>query len=188
VTALPHEPERLTERLTGQMTEPVRWQETVAYLRLHNVKLAIELGPKQVLQSLMNRMADGIATLSIGETGDIPKAKAALNRELAEPSFIGKCLAIAAATKNRSGDNEAYRTGVIEPYQRVKQLAMQLDRTKQEPTREQMAGALSMLRSVFETKQTPLGEQRNRLKQLLRLPSARALNLPEQEEITWPSF
>ena len=65
---------------------------------------------------------------------------------------------------------------------------MQLDQTKQAPTSEQMAGALLMLRSVFETKKTPHNEQQKRLNQLLRLPVANEFMLPEQGEFRWPSF
>ncbi|MFC5648736.1 ACP S-malonyltransferase [Paenibacillus solisilvae] len=188
VTALPHDSDHLMERLTRQMTEPVRWQESIEYLRLQNVKIAIELGPKQVLQNLMKKNAESIITVSLGEESDIPKVKGVFNRENTEPSFIGKCLAIAVATKNRNWDNDAYRKGVIEPYQKVKQLAMQLDQTKQAPTREQLAGALLMLRSVFETKRVPHDEQQKRLKQLLRMPVANEFMLPEQGDFTWPSF
>ncbi|MCA0756976.1 ACP S-malonyltransferase [Paenibacillus sp. N4] len=188
VTALPHEPEHLIDLLTRQMTEPVRWQESVEYLRLQHVKTAIELGPKQVLQSLMKKNASSILTVSLGETEDLPKVKGAFNREDTEPSFIGKCLAIAAATKNRNWDNEAYVQGVIEPYQKVKQLSMQLDQTKQEPTREQMAEALLMLRSVFETKKVPHSEQQKRLKPLLRMPVVNEFARIERGEFTWPSF
>ncbi|MBD2871908.1 ACP S-malonyltransferase [Paenibacillus arenilitoris] len=188
VTALPHESQHLMDLLTRQMTEPVRWQESVEYLRLHKVKIAIELGPKQVLQSLMKKNAPSILTVSLGETDDLPKAKGAFNRENAEPSIIGKCLAIAAATKNRNWDNEAYAKGVIEPYRKVKQIAMQLDQSKQEPTREQLAGALSMLRSVFETKKVPHSEQQNRLKPLLRMPVVNELMRTEQGDFTWPNF
>lgn len=188
VTALPHESDHLMELLTRQMTEPVRWQESIEYLQLQNVKIAIELGPKQVLQNVMKKITDSIITVSLGEASDIPKAKGVFNREDTEPSFIGKCLAIAVATKNRNWDNEAYRTGVIEPYQKVKQLAMQLDQTKQAPTREQIAGALLMLRSVFETKKTPLSEQQKRMKQLLRMPVVNEFMLSEQGDFTWPSF
>lgn len=188
VTALPHESDHLMDLLTRQMTEPVRWQESIEHLRLQNVKIAIELGPKQVLQNLMKKNTHSILTVSLGETDDIPKVKGAFNRENIEPSFIGKCLAIAVATKNRNWDNEAYVKGVIEPYQKVKQIAMQLDQTKQEPTREQMAGALLMLRSVFETKKVPHSEQQKRLKQLLRMPVVNEFTLTEQGDFTWPNF
>lgn len=188
VTALPHEPDQLTDLLTRQMTEPVRWHDSVEYLRLQNVKIAIELGPKQVLQNLMKKNTHSITTVSLGETGDIPKVKGAFNWESIDPSFIGKCLAIAVATKNRNGDNEAYVKGVIEPYQKVKRISMLLDQTKQEPTREQMAGALMMLRSVFETKKVPHSEQQKRLKQLLRMSVVNEFMASEQGDFTWPNF
>ena len=187
VTALPHESDQI-ELLTAQMTEPVRWQESVEYLQLQNVKIAIELGPKHVLQNLMKKNAPSILAVPLGEASDVPKVKGVFNRENIEPSFIGKCLAIAVATKNRNWDNDAYRKGVIEPYQKVKQIAMQLDQSKQEPTREQLAGALLMLRSVFETKKVPHSEQQKRLKQLLRMSVVNEFTLSEQGDFTWPSF
>lgn len=188
VTARPHESDHLMDLLTRQMTEPVQWQESIDYLQLQNVKIAIELGPKQVLQNLMKKNAPSIITVSLGEMGDIPKVKGVFNRENIEPSFIGKCLAIAVATKNRNWDNEAYTKGVIEPYHKVKQISMQLDQTKQEPTREQMVEALLMLRSVFKTKKTPHSEQQKRLKQLLRKPVDNDFVLSEQEDFTWLNF
>ncbi|MCZ8521834.1 MULTISPECIES: ACP S-malonyltransferase [Paenibacillus] len=188
VTALPHDGEDRVELLTRQLTEPVRWQESMEYLQLQNVKLAIELGPGQVLQKLMKTNAENIRTVSLGEAEDLPEIRSVLNRENTQPSLIGKCLAIAVATKNRNEDPGAYAKGVIEPYQKVKSIVRQLDQTRQEPTREQMVTALLMLRSVFETKRVPLIEQQKRLKPLLRMPLAAELMLSEQGDITWPSF
>jgi [acyl-carrier-protein] S-malonyltransferase len=188
VTARPHESDHLIDLLTRQMTEPVQWQESIEYLQLQNVKIAIEIGPKQVLQNLMKKNAPSIISVSLGEMGDIPKVKGVFNRENIEPSFIGKCLAIAVATKNRNWDNEAYAKGVIEPYQKVKQISIELDQNKQEPTSDQMIEALLMLRSVFETKKTPQCEQQKRLKQLLRMPVVNDLVLSEQEDFTWLNF
>ncbi|WP_274651218.1 ACP S-malonyltransferase [Paenibacillus humicola] len=187
VTALPHETERLPELLARQIISPVRWQDSMDYLRCHQVKFAIELGPKQVLQSLMKKNAPTVITTSLGEVEDIRKVKEVFNREDAEPSFIGKCLAIAVATKNRNWDREAYANGVIEPYQKVKRMSLQLDQNKQQPTREQLIEALSMLRSVFETKQVPENEQQKRLKPLLRMRAAKEFTLSERGDFLWPS-
>ena len=51
-------------------------------LRLQNVKIAIELGPKQVLQNLMKKITDSIITVSLGEASDIPKAKGVFNQRI----------------------------------------------------------------------------------------------------------
>ncbi|MFD1676436.1 ACP S-malonyltransferase [Alicyclobacillus fodiniaquatilis] len=170
VTALPHEnADKVIDLLTRQMTEPVRWQETMEYLKGRGVKHVIEMGSKQVLKKLVVKNLPGIRAYSLGEADELQNLKetfAILNHV---PSFIGKCLATAVATKNRNTNHDEYQRGVIEPYNRIKQMLMELEQTNKQPTEEQKLAALDMLHSVFVTKQVPLAEREFRLQHLFRV-------------------
>ncbi|WP_433381564.1 ACP S-malonyltransferase [Streptosporangium sp. CA-115845] len=56
VDALPYTAETLKERLTAQMTSPVRWTDTVRRLMSHGEFEFVELGPGQVLTKLVKKI------------------------------------------------------------------------------------------------------------------------------------
>jgi [acyl-carrier-protein] S-malonyltransferase len=79
VTAGPVEdPAEVRILLEKQLTNPVRWVETVQKLAAEGVEAAIEIGPGKVLSGLVKRTEKSIATANFAEPGDIEKVRAAL--------------------------------------------------------------------------------------------------------------
>ena len=59
-------PDDIRAELQAQLTSPVRWTESVRWIHAQGVTDFVELGPKDVLCSLIKRIVDGATTQAIG--------------------------------------------------------------------------------------------------------------------------
>jgi len=59
-------PDDIRAELTAQLTSPVRWVESVRYMRERGVTEFVELGPKDVLCGLIKRTLDDVQIRAIG--------------------------------------------------------------------------------------------------------------------------
>lgn len=168
----------ILNNLTMQIVKPVRWKDTMDYINSINLDSVIELGPQSVLANLYNSQNYGtVASSYIQEykkTHDnsdngIESTVNSSNLRASKfnPTIVTRCLAAAVCTKNNNWNNDEYEQGVVKPYNRIKQMQLELEKKSLDPTYEQMMDALSMLLSVFHTKKTPLHEQRQRIYKIL---------------------
>jgi malonyl CoA-acyl carrier protein transacylase len=157
VTARPYEDkESIPSLLTQQITHPIRWLETMEYMKQQGIDVAIELGPKKVLKNLMAKSSRHIKVYSANTQSDL--------QELAEidpgdftdqrPNPLERFMARAVTVPNRNFDDEAYRKGVIEPYQKIKQTYLSLEEEKKEPERHHIKEGALLLKQILETKQS----------------------------------
>lgn len=174
VFALPYENEgKIVEYLSLQMTQPVQWQATIDFIKGQGIGTIIEMGPQAVLANLMNSNARNIESFSFGQKDDRDKLMELFAKDIQDKNkdndlagFIGRCLAIAVATRNSNWNEEEYIAGVEQPYEKIDKIQNELDRNGEKPSYEQMLEAVEMLKSVFKTKMTPLEEQAARFDQL----------------------
>lgn len=174
VTALPYPgKDMIVPYLTDQIINPVRWVESMEFLKRQRIDLAIEMGPKTVLTGLMKQNIPEVAVYSYDNEAERKMLRSILNdavpaRKADEypHTVVTKCIQIAVCTKNHNWDNTAYQKGVIEPYRKIQRMQENLEKTGQQPTVEQMREALEMLKSVFKTKMTPLREQEERFREV----------------------
>ncbi len=68
------DPEAIHTHLVEQVTGMVRWSESVAWLVGNGVDCLFEVGTGKVLTGLARRIAKGVATVNVGEPGDIDAA------------------------------------------------------------------------------------------------------------------
>ena len=106
------------------------------------------------------------------------------------PTIISECLRIVVCTRNRNFDNDQYEQGVVQPYNRIQKMQEQMEKEGKEASKEQMAEALAMLKTVFKTKMVPLDEQLERFEEVFSKSGRRQeefpeFNLPTQADITW---
>lgn len=172
VDARPYgEADRIVDKLTAQTVRPVRWRETMQFLKRYGVTHAIEMGPKNVLCNLVSANVSGMDTFCYAQREDRHRLKEIFNSEhpLTKqiPTVLTRCLAAAVAVPNQNVDGDAYRKGVIEPYRQILQRQEELEQQQAQPTTEQMREALAMLRSVFVTKKVSVEEQREWFHQIL---------------------
>lgn len=78
VTALPAtDPEEIRRNLSAQMTQPVRWVESVRKLRQMGVRHAFEVGPGGVLKGLVRRIARDMQVRPAGTADQLSEAAGA---------------------------------------------------------------------------------------------------------------
>ncbi len=164
VTAQPYSStEDLTELLTQQIVQPVRWTETMAYLKAQELSLAIDVGPGKVVRNLARNNNPAIQALSLDVWEDKLMVDSCMKTEYRLP-FISRCMGLAVATRNRCFDEAAYEAGVVRPYERLQ--AMQEAAQGRDATTEEKAEALALLMKIFATKQVPAEEQQHKLRRL----------------------
>ncbi|MEK4664193.1 ACP S-malonyltransferase [Priestia sp. FSL H7-0729] len=171
VTATPYtEAGRITGLLQRQLSQPVKWAQTMQYLKKHGVTLTIELGPKNVLSGLVELDKLGMKSFAYGQKEDRKALKELLDKAVVSrprPTVVTKCMAAAVATPNRNWDQEEYQKGVVEPYKQIQQLQEELEAANQAPTTEQMKLSLEWLGTIFETKQVEQEERDDWFHQIL---------------------
>jgi [acyl-carrier-protein] S-malonyltransferase len=173
VDGLPYtNPDEILERLIRQIEKPVRWQESLHYLKKQGITTAIEIGPHNVLKNLVKRNTPNINTYAYDKPKDRQTVKKLFlanqgeNRQAAK--VVSMCLAAAMCTRNRNWNNDEYRIGVIEPYRRIKAIYDNLQNENQESALNQIQEALEMLRLILETKKAPVAEQNERFSRILQ--------------------
>lgn len=169
VTALPYQyDDDIVYKLVKQMTSPVRWVDSMAYLNNQDIGFVVECGPRKILKKLMLENCPEINTFSYDEKGDMDKLDSFIESSLKKrkQNFITKCIAIAICTKNCNFDEYEYQKGFVEPYRAIKVLEKEIRDNDLEPSLNQIKEALKMLVSTFKTKLTSENEQLIRYKQL----------------------
>jgi [acyl-carrier-protein] S-malonyltransferase len=82
VTAEPlSEPREIRDRLVQQVTEMVRWRESVATMAAHGVKVFCELGAGKVLTGLARRNAPAAKAVALGTPDEIAAALISMKDE-----------------------------------------------------------------------------------------------------------
>lgn len=71
------EPKQILRRLVEQITDTVRWRESVAFMAAHGTTAFYELGSGKVLTGLIKRIAEGVETLAVGTPQDVEAFKLA---------------------------------------------------------------------------------------------------------------
>jgi [acyl-carrier-protein] S-malonyltransferase len=180
VTALPYENESaVAELLTRQLTAPVRWAQTTAYIANQNLALCIDTGPSAIALNLMRSVNPAMKLFAYDQEAEREKLHR-LFRHMRPPApttlaFVSRCLAIAVSTPNANWNATEYEEGVVKPYQAAHRLQLKLDDEGRAPSNDEMSAALDMLTSVFETKRTPREERQTRYEQIMKETGTEAI-------------
>lgn len=173
VTATPYYDTRyLIENLTEQITSPVRWDESMRYLQKQGIHRAIEIGPKTVLQKILKDSRMKATSFETLEQMDQLKEE-----YLCEDysKLVNKALAIAVATRNRNENREEYAKGVVESYQKIQELQMELAHKEEKPTKEDGSTVLHLLKEILTTKKVPHCEQLQRFNELFEISGTKGV-------------
>ncbi|MBE7122184.1 ACP S-malonyltransferase [Bacillus cereus] len=172
VDALPYmKVDEIPRMLTLQMIHPVRWQETMQYIKHSRVNVCIELGPKAILRNLENQMD----VFSLGKSTDLQEVKSFILQRKEQSSdpeqrtlFFSKCLAEAIGVRNRNENKDEYEKQGVEAYRELKRLQQTLDHNRTDPSLTQIQQAVDLLRSVWKAKKVSDKEQRKLLQGLFQ--------------------
>ncbi len=79
VTARPHgDPTSLVQSLVDQVTQSVRWEDSMRHLLSEGFTRFIELGPGTALSGFMKRIDKSVQVLNVGDVGSLDSTVAAL--------------------------------------------------------------------------------------------------------------
>lgn len=172
VTARPHSDiDSIRSSLIAQITSPVRWQDTLHYLAQEvTIDTFVEAGPKDVLKKLATTTLPNISAFAL----DKPEDEKAMNEALQSaikarkerPTVLGKCMAVAVATRNTNFDNDAYQQGVVLPYQQLKDMHEKHSAAGTTANTEEMHTAMSLLQQIMVCKGATEQEQQMRFRQV----------------------
>jgi [acyl-carrier-protein] S-malonyltransferase len=172
VTALPYKNKyQIVDILSEQIVKPVKWQSIMKYLGQNEINILVEFGPKATLRNLVRNNMPNAKSYSYDKEDDVKELKEMILDKNVENisgkhSLISRSLGIAVCTKNINWNNDEYKRGVIEPCERIEKMQQQLEEDGNDPSIEQMAIAIEMLKIIFKTKKTPKDEQLERFNQL----------------------
>ena len=165
VTAMPHVFADIKERLAQQLVSPVRWQETVEYLKAQQIRVAVDVGPGKVLRNLMSDNFSAVHALSYDVADNARELEKLLGNEKLTP-FISRCMGQAVATRNLCHDAQTYETEIMEPYRRLQMMQQTVEAEEREASVDEMKTARQLLLQIFRGKQIPTQEQEARLQTL----------------------
>ncbi|NBI30066.1 ACP S-malonyltransferase [Chengkuizengella marina] len=169
VTALPYKQnEDVIQLLKRQMTETVRWYDTMMYFQQQGVTHTLEFGPKTTLSNLCKKNINNIHTYSIDHRDDLINVEKFIEHYhttnlKTNLILLEHCLNSAMIHKNRNLDHDEFTKGVIKPYEQLKQL---LKDTEVGLNDSQMKTAVDTIKSILQTKKVTEHEQQRILSKI----------------------
>ncbi len=74
VEAIPNaDPSKVKDLLVRQVSSPVQWERTIAWLSQHGVDQGLEIGQGKVLSALVKRIAKVVKVVNVAEPSDVAK-------------------------------------------------------------------------------------------------------------------
>lgn len=161
----------VAEHLIRQIVSPVQWADSMTFLKKSMVRYCVEVGSGHVLKNMMKTNVSDLTVFAFeGDENALYEHYEAVNFP-----FISRAMGIAVATKNNNWDNEAYKNGVVTPYQELVKMQALVEQEGRKATKEEIDKAIELLLTIFATKQTPAEEQNNRLRELFEDAGEREL-------------
>ncbi|MBB3107974.1 [acyl-carrier-protein] S-malonyltransferase [Paenibacillus phyllosphaerae] len=181
VTARPYESaDQIVTLLTQQVTEPVRWQQSIQYLLNQGVGELVDLGPGTVMKRLAE--ANGASrTVAIERDEEWGRWLAEVSGSATEPvravELAVNCLRHAVSTPNLNWNEEEYDQGVVQPIRLIqaKLKAWEEEGASFQPERAELEELLRAIQLILNTKRLAADEQARRLGELLQLSGLREL-------------
>ncbi len=165
VTARPHTLEDIAARMAEQLVSPVRWQESMEYLKEQKIRLAVDIGPGKVLRNLMFDNFPSVKALTYDNDDNANELIKIIENDKPIP-FISRCMGLAVATKNLCTDAQAYETDVVDSYRQLQRMQEKVDAEGRNASEDEMRRAKDLLQKILDTKQVPVNEQAERLQRL----------------------
>ncbi|MGN9865282.1 ACP S-malonyltransferase [Bacillus swezeyi] len=169
VTAVPyHNGHSVREHLRQHMTMPVRWAESMHYLLLHGVTEVIEMGPKNVLVSLLKKTTSHIAAYSLGQTSDLQLLSNSVERNKnvvhLRKKQLHKMMIQSIIARNYNKDASAYSNLATPLFAQLQPLKEKMERNENDLSEEELEHSLHLCQLIFEAKQLPTRDQLRILK------------------------
>ncbi|MFD2673103.1 ACP S-malonyltransferase [Marinicrinis sediminis] len=163
--------EDIIDGLARQLTEPVRWVETMTAMKHHHIQEMVEIGPRKVLKQFAaaNGWRNGV--LAMDEEADWAQWHQAY--EPMEPQHLLKrCIQLAVTTRNQHHTADHVKQ-IEEQYEALQKLQVSLDHTPaksgDEAFRTTMEAARHHLSLLLQAKGCSDEEQSRLMRQMERM-------------------
>ncbi len=169
VTALPYNSkDEIIDSLTLQLIKPIGWQSSINYLIQKGIDKGIEMGPKNVLKYLVEKISNKLTVYAFEKEKELKIIKDDLIiNESDILKILGKCLASVVSTKNRNDNNEHYQDCVVKLYNEILRLYDEIASGKIEPAIESVKVAVDKLEAILKYKMLSQIEQNYQLQKVL---------------------
>ncbi|MBE9913475.1 ACP S-malonyltransferase [Paenibacillus donghaensis] len=175
--------EEILHYLPQQLFRPVLWHKSIRYLAEQNASVFLEMGPQNVLKTLLVEEASGsyqayahdekADRVKIAGWGNNMPSETRMLRTNSGSKLDGDnrlkaltmCLTHAVTTRNHDPRPEAGLRS-LKMYDQVKQFKQEIDANRLMLSNRHLDEAFAMLQAVFEDKQTPLEERKLRIQQI----------------------
>lgn len=169
VTATPyHNRNSVREHLYLHMTMPVRWVESMHYLLLHGVTEVIEMGPKNVLSSLLKKITNHIVAYPLGQTSDIQSLSNSVERKRnvvhLRKKQLHKMMIQSLIARNYNKDALAYSNLATPLFTELQLLKKRIEKNEHELSEEELEHSVHLCQLIFDAKQLPAWEKLRILK------------------------
>ncbi|MCR8644642.1 ACP S-malonyltransferase [Paenibacillus sp. N1-5-1-14] len=152
--------ERIREEIASQIVSPVKWSQSVDFVKNNGVQVIVDLSPNGMFVKMFKEL-DSIYAFHDEEN------RTALLKELKDDievnqhyDLYARTLGVIVSTKNNSEDQEAYDNIVMTGYNEIK------SRIGSNVTDEDIRKTLSLMELILRTKEVPeveIMEHRNKL-------------------------
>lgn len=159
----------LKECLIKQLTNPVRWVDTINYLVSKNVQCVIDFSARNMFENIIKmKQSLKIVCFGIGEERKsfIASLQGGAYKD-GRTSFISKSIIAAVATPNLNINQNQYKSGVIDNYQKLIEIRAGLEKGSIDYSQELKRQIILLLKNIFSTKRLDKKEQDRWLRQIL---------------------
>lgn len=165
VTAQPYAgKEEIINNLVSQIVKPVKWSDSMTFLKKSMVQYCVEVGAGHILRNMMKTNVSDIKVFALDDANDESKIYDYV--ESCNFPFISRTMGIVVATKNNNWNEQEYKLGVVEPYNKLIAMQQIIEKEERKANIQEMNEALQLLLLILKTKQTPIEERVSRLHQL----------------------
>ena len=147
---------------------PVRWLDSLRYLLEAGLTTAVEIGPKNVLQYLLQAVAPDVLSCTYDKEKDVRKSERMLVVQQEDyPRIIAQCLAVVAGTRNRNRDGADYERRVVNPFRHVQNAWEERNASGLATSQVDVQEALQMMQTALEAKRVRQEERERHLRDVL---------------------
>lgn len=159
--------------LRRQMTEPVRYRQSMSTLLKLSIDTVVELAPRKTLKRLFQQEYPTFPAYSIEDQEDRKVIFSSVFKEsygkIGWRYLLEQSLALAVSVKNRSSDEDAYQKQVVIPYRAIESLLLRLEQEGTEPTQAQLQDAWNHLNTILIAKGAKKEEYTDSLTEMERM-------------------
>lgn len=146
--------------LLQHLTNPVKWTTIIEYFYHKGIDSVIDFSPKNIFDNMLSEY-DGFTTFCFGIRSERENLLDTLNNEeyaKHKTNLVSKALLAVVSTPNLNFNEDEYKSGVVEKYNKIVEINNSVETEKSELTNEVKKEVFNLLTSILETKKVDISE------------------------------